>query len=229
LIPIKDLNPSHRFPLVNYTFIGLCAAGFIFELRMGEEIEGFLQLHGLIPERFFTLVDQRAFTQPELYVPLVTSMFLHAGWMHFLGNMLFLWIFGDNIEDRLGHLGYILFYLAGGVAAGLTHAASSPESTVPTIGASGAISAVMGAYLLLYPRAKIVSLVIIIIFVRTITVPAVVYLLLWFGLQVLQGSAAAADPDGGGVAWWAHAGGFAFGAAAVVVLKLSFLMPKRRV
>ncbi len=214
---------------MNYTLIGLCTAAFILELRTGAGLEDFLHLHGLIPAQIYALAGRGALDQPALYVPFVSSIFLHAGVMHFLGNMLFLWIFGDNIEDRLGHLRYALFYLAGGVAAGLAHVWSNPDSAIPTIGASGAISAVMGAYLLLYPRARIVSLVIVFFFIRTVTVPAVVYLLVWFGLQILYGSAAAASPDQGGVAWWAHAGGFAFGAATVVVLWLLALLPKRHV
>ncbi len=220
MIPIRDLNPSQRFPIVNYTLIGLCSAVFFLELRAGAGLEDLLQLHGLIPSRFYVLAQRWAIDQPTLYVPFVSSIFLHAGVMHFLGNMLFLWIFGDNVEDRLGHWNYALFYLAGGVAAGLAHVVSNPESTIPTIGASGAISAVMGAYLLLYPRAKIVSIVIVFFFIRTVTVPAVIYLLFWFGLQVLFGTAAAAAPDQGGVAWWAHAGGFAFGAGTVLLLGL---------
>ncbi len=228
MIPIRDLNPSRRFPIVNYTLIGLCSAAFFLELRAGAGLEDVLQLYGLIPSRVYALVDQGAIGQPGLYAPFISSIFLHAGWMHFLGNMLFLWIFGDNIEDRLGHLNYALFYLAGGVAAGLAHVVTNPESTLPTIGASGAISAVMGAYLLLYPRAKIVSVVIIIFIIRTVTVPAVIYLPLWFGLQILYGMGASSAPDQGGVAWWAHAGGFAFGAAVVLLLGLWMRPSKSR-
>ncbi len=228
MIPIRDLNPSQRFPIVNYTLIALCSAAFFLELRAGAGLEDLLRLHGLIPSQFYALLDQGAIGEPGLYGPFLSSIFLHGGVMHFLGNMLFLWIFGDNIEDRLGHLNYALFYLAGGIAAGLAHVVMNPTSTLPTIGASGAISAVMGAYMLLYPRAKIVSLVIIVFFIRTVTVPAVIYLLLWFGLQILSGTAAAADPDQGGVAWWAHAGGFAFGAGTVVLLGLWARLAKLR-
>jgi membrane associated rhomboid family serine protease len=157
---------------------------------------------------------------------IVTAMFVHAGWAHIAGNMLFLWVFGDNVEDRMGHLGYALFYLAGGVAAGAAHVFSNPSSVIPTVGASGAIAAVMGAYMLLYPQSRVNSLVILFPFVRVISVPAVLWLGLWFVFQVISGSAAGLRPDRGGVAFFAHVGGFLFG--VVVVLLLNLRAPPRR-
>jgi membrane associated rhomboid family serine protease len=213
LIPLRDLNPSRRFPIVNYTIMILCGLGFFTELSAGAGLEDLFSIHGLVPARFLDLAQRSGLYDPALYLPFITSTFLHAGLLHFLGNMLFLWIFGDNVEDRMGHVGYALFYVTGGVAAGVAHVVANPESMIPTVGASGSIAAVMGAYLLLYPRAKVVSLVVI--------VPAVVYLAVWFGLQILSGSAAqAAAPGQGGVAWWAHAGGFVFGVAIVALLGL---------
>ena len=218
MIPIRDTLRSRRFPFMNYALIALCAAAFVLELRAGAEIDAFIDAHALYPGRFVALVAKRGLLDPALYPPLFSSMFLHAGFAHFAGNMLFLWIFGDNVEDRLGHLGYFVFYLVGGVVAGLAHVAASPASVVPTVGASGAIAAVMGAYMLLYPGARIESLVIVFVFVRVISVPAFVWLGLWFVFQVVSGSADSRDSGEGGVAWFAHIGGFAFGAAVVLLL-----------
>ncbi len=220
LIPLKDSIASERFPVVNYTMMGLCALAFGLELTAGAGLDELVHDYALIPARFVTLTGKLGYFQPDVYAVFITSMFLHAGFMHFGGNMLFLWIFGDNVEDRMGHLGYLMFYLLGGVFAGLTHVISAPGSVVPTIGASGAIAAVMGAYVVLFPTARVISLVIIFFYVRTLAVPAVVYLGLWFVMQILQGSASAASADSGGVAWWAHTGGFAFGLLVVSLLGL---------
>lgn len=220
MIPIRDTIPSRCVPWINYTLITLCAAAFFVELSAGTRLESLIRLYGLVPARATALADAGHVFDAQLYVPFVTSIFLHAGWLHFLGNMLFLWIFGDNVEDRMGHLGYFVFYLAGGLVAGLAHLVSAPHSNIPTVGASGAIAAVMGAYFVLYPRARIVSIVIFFFFLRVIRLPAFLYLGLWFALQILQGSAASAagGTHAGGVAWWAHAGGFAFGLVAALVL-----------
>ena len=137
-------------------------------------------------------------------------MFLHGGLLHLAGNMLFLWIFGDNMEDEMGHVGYLLFYLASGIGAGMAHVLAAPYSAVPTVGASGAIAGVMGGYLLLFPKARVDILFIFIVFFRIFTIPAWIMLALWFGLQIFGG--AGANPDEGGVAYWAHAGGFVVGA-----------------
>ncbi len=151
----------------------------------------------------------RAVTEGSGYPGLITSMFLHAGWMHLAGNMLFLWIFGDNLEDEMGHAGFGLFYLASGIAAGLCQVMASPMSVIPTVGASGAIAGVMGGYLLLFPKAKIDILIIIVIIFKVFPVPAWLMLGVWFALQLFNG--VGADPEAGGVAYWAHAGGFIAG------------------
>jgi membrane associated rhomboid family serine protease len=204
---------------VNYAVIAACTVAFLVELGAGARVEDLIHDYGLIPARFGALVRRVGPLHLELYVPFVTSMFLHAGWAHYAGNMLYLWIFGDNVEDRFGHVGYALFYLVGGVFAAAAHALANPTSVVPTIGASGAIAAVMGAYFVLYPRARISSLAIVFFWIRVVSVPAFVYLALWFALQLLAGSAALSSaPGDAGVAWWAHLGGFAFGAATVALL-----------
>jgi membrane associated rhomboid family serine protease len=167
--------------------------------------------------------------RPMVWLPVVTAMFLHGGWLHLGGNMLFLWIFGDNVEDRLGRLGFLLFYLAAGVAATALQIVLNPTSLVPTLGASGAIAGVLGAYVVLYPRAQVLTLVPLGLFMTTLRVPAVLYLLIWFGLQALQGvsSLATARADTGGVAWWAHVGGFALGVVVGAVLRLGRRPPTR--
>jgi membrane associated rhomboid family serine protease len=217
MIPLRDTLRASRPAFVNWTLIGLCAAAFVRELAAGPELETFVTEHALVPARFTALLARHGPFDLALYAPFVTSMFLHASVAHFAGNMLFLWIFGDNVEDRMGHLGYALFYLLGGVAAGGAHVLSNPGSVVPTVGASGAIAAVMGAYMLLFPHARILTLVIVVVVARVIAVPALVWLALWFLFQVLAGAAESSAPGQGGVAWWAHAGGFAFGAAWVLV------------
>ncbi|HTO07582.1 MAG TPA: rhomboid family intramembrane serine protease [Myxococcota bacterium] len=226
MIPIRDTIQSRTFPFVNYAFIGLCAFVFYLEITAGADLDAFVNDHALIPATFVKMVSNRGLRLDEL-APFFTSMFLHAGFMHFAGNMLFLWVFGDNVEDRMGHVGYALFYLAGGVAAGAAHVFANPHSVIPTVGASGAIAAVMGAYMLLYPQSRVESLLIIFVFVRVISVPAVVWLGLWFVFQLLSGSAAGRGADQGGVAFFAHVGGFVFGAAVVLLLNLR-APPRRR-
>jgi membrane associated rhomboid family serine protease len=153
------------------------------------------------------------------WATLLTCTFLHGGWFHFLGNMWFLWIFGDNVEDRLGHGGYLLFYLASGIGASVVHLATGPGSTVPTIGASGAIAGVMGAYLLLYPRSRVLVLVPIVFVFQFFVFPAAVFLGLWFVWQLFQGALAVGAVQAGGVAWWAHVGGFVVGLVVVAALR----------
>jgi len=199
MFPIRDHNPSGRIPIVTYALI---AANVLVFLAM-------LPLYGE-PDRLLAFFETWALipweSDPITYV---SSMFLHAGVMHVFGNMLFLFIFGDNLEDEMGHLGFLSFYLTSGVLAGLAHTLSAPDSTIPTVGASGGIAGVMGAYLLLYPRARVDVLIIIEIFFRIFPVPAWLMLGLWFGFQLLN--AGLTDPDLGGVAYWAHAGGFVIG------------------
>jgi membrane associated rhomboid family serine protease len=192
-------------------------AAFALELSMGDRLGEFINLYGMIPARILAIFSDSPSLLVWAVIPFFSSIFLHAGWLHFLGNMLYLWIFGDNVEDRLGHFRYLLFYLATGVAASVIHLASNPSSDIPTIGASGAIAGVMGAYFLLYPGAKVVTLVPIFYFIQIVELPAFLFLGFWFLLQFLSGSVALMAESGsaGGVAWWAHIGGFGAGAGYV--------------
>jgi membrane associated rhomboid family serine protease len=220
VIPIHDRNPRHSTPFITILLIAANALLFFYELSLGQRIEGFLMSAAFVPARLW---DGGAFTAtevPEALSSALLSMFLHGGWGHFLGNMLFLWVFGDNVEDRLGHFRYLLFYVLAGYAATFAHAWFSPLSAVPAIGASGAISGVLGAYLFLHPRARIVTVVWFLFFIRFIEIPALVYLPIWFLLQVFSGvsSLRVEDAAAGGVAWWAHIGGFIAGPLLLLLL-----------
>jgi membrane associated rhomboid family serine protease len=218
LLPLKDDNPLTSIPF-QYVTVGLIAVNvvvFLWQLSLGPaEPRAVLGL-GVIPVVLFNVAE----LPPEYvivpsWMTLITSLFLHGGWLHLLGNMLFLWIFGDNIEDAMGHVRYLIFYLVCGVVASLAHALFNFSSTSPLIGASGAISGVLGAYLILHPKARVLVLFMNIIPMR---LPAVIVLLFWFGLQFVN-AAADAGGAGGGTAWWAHVGGFAVGIALVFVLR----------
>lgn len=203
MFPIRDHNPSGRTPVVTYLLIVANVAVFLFcwlAIPSEAALSRFFYDYGLVPDLL---------TEEGVWSGLFTSMFLHGGWMHLLGNMLFLWIFGDNLEDLMGHVGFALFYLASGLGAAGLQVAADPDSLIPMVGASGAIAGVMGGYLLLFPRARVDVLVIIVIFVRIFALPAWVMLGLWFAFQLLAG--VATPTDMGGVAYWAHAGGFIAG------------------
>ena len=205
MFPIRDHNPSGRVPYVTRLLIVadlLIFLGYWYGLPSDLAIERFFFTYGLVPA---------AFSGAGEVLPLITSMFLHGGWAHLLGNMLFLYVFGDNLEDMFGHVGFLLFYLATGMVAGLAQVMADPDSMVPMVGASGAIAGVMGGYLLLFPRARVDVLVIIVIFFRVFAIPAWIVLGAWFGLQLASGFATPTDM--GGVAYWAHAGGFVAGLA----------------
>ena len=205
MIPIRDEIKARRVPYVNYILIAINVGVFIFEFMSGPRLEALISEFALVPAQLtagLDLGDMRS---------VLTSMFLHASWMHLLGNMLYLWIFGDNVEDRLGHFWYLLFYLAGGFVAALAHWAINPASSIPTVGASGAIAAVLGAYLLMYPRARVYTFIPIGFFVRLRLLPASVVLVLWFILQLFSGVLTIGAGDVGGTAFWAHIGGFVFG------------------
>ncbi|MGH1354105.1 MAG: rhomboid family intramembrane serine protease [Thalassovita sp.] len=203
MFPIRDHNPSQGTPFVTYALIVVNVAVFLSYVSLFSEpraLNAFFYDWSLIPANV---------AQGYRYDTLFTTMFLHGGFMHLAGNMLFLWIFGDNMEEEMGHFGFLLFYLASGLGAALAHVISAPYSMIPTVGASGAIAGVMGGYLLLFPKAKIDILLILIIFFRIFSIPAWVMLGVWFALQLFSGTGA--DPETGGVAYWAHAGGFIIG------------------
>ncbi|MFK7739206.1 MAG: rhomboid family intramembrane serine protease [Planctomycetota bacterium] len=235
MIPLRDSIPAVRTPYVRNLMLVLCSAVFVLQQLSHSGLLVFE--YGMVPARVFgdgaIIVRDaygRALQLPEAALPdwltLLSCTFLHGGWMHFLGNMLFLWIFGDNVEDRFGSVAFLLFYLGCGVAASLAHALADATSVVPTIGASGAIAGVMGAYLFLYPKSRVLALIPIGFFLMDVVLPAPFFLVYWFGLQLLQG---AIDRGvGGGVAWWAHVGGFVVGAAvAGGLLLLERLQPKQ--
>jgi membrane associated rhomboid family serine protease len=207
MIPLRDTVQSSRFPVVTVGIICVNAFVFLIEINLGSlGLEQLFHSWGIVPLRF---------THPRLeanYFTLLSSMFLHGGWMHIIGNMWSLWIFGDNVEDRMGRAGFLCFYLLSGLAAGAVHIMTNPYSRVPTVGASGAIAGVMGAYLLLFPHSSVVTLVPIFFFMQVIEIPAVLFLGFWFITQLFSGTLSlAAGTQAGGVAWWAHIGGFAVG------------------
>jgi membrane associated rhomboid family serine protease len=228
MFPIRDDQPSFSTPFVNYFIIGLNVIVFLFEQSVQyQDPRGYLALmyqFGVVPRQItHELAGAGHFSLAGAFLPILTSMFLHAGWLHIIGNMWFLWIFGDNIEDRLGHFQYLLFYLICGFAAALAHIVLNAGSNLPTVGASGAISGVMGAYLLLYPRAKVLTLVVLIVFFTFWWLPAWIFLLYWFALQILSGAQTIGQVgrETGGIAVWAHVGGFV---AGLILIKA---FPKR--
>lgn len=212
MIPIRDTTKSRTIPFVNYLLIAACGLVFLFEVSLGQRAELFIQRFGVIPANVSVLWRDHQAPFGAL-LTLLTSTFLHGGWLHLIGNMLYLYIFGDNVEDRIGHVPYLFFYLLAGVGASAVQVLSSQYSTVPLIGASGAIAGVLGAYFLLYPRARILTLIPLFVFFPVIEVSAFFFLGFWFLMQFVQGTLSYGADVAGGVAWWAHAGGFLVGAA----------------
>ena len=202
MFPVSDVIPSRTTPFVTIGLIALNALAFLLELSLDQRaLQELVQTFGIVPA---------AFTWPAV----VTSMFLHGGWLHVLGNMLYLWIFGDNVEDRLGHARYLMFYLFCGAVAALGQTAINPHSLVPMIGASGAVAGVMGAYFVLYPHSRVLTAVFIVFFLDLIEIPAIFFLGIWFLMQFFSGvGSLGVEAADGGVAFWAHVAGFAAGAA----------------
>lgn len=238
MIPIRDNIPSRTTPLVNYAVIAICSFAFALQITQPDGGGRIAEQYGMVPVRVsdgtapvviqqqvavrdsfgqtgYATVDRVLAPAPiPPWMTVITCMFLHGGWMHFLGNMWFLYIFGDNVEDRLGHFGFLLAYLGTGVAAGLAHLATDPASPIPTIGASGAIAGVMGAYAWFYPHAKVQAVLPIVFFVQVFVLPGPVFLGIWFAFQTYSGITAGQTT---GVAWWAHIGGFVAGAVVAIV------------
>jgi membrane associated rhomboid family serine protease len=209
MIPLRDVIPSQTTPYITVTIILLNAAAWVFELSLPSDLlPVFLQVYGVVPARLHALT-------------LVTSMFLHGSWMHVIGNMWYLWIFGDNVEDRVGHGRFIFFYLLCGIAASLGQILIAPDSTLPTIGASGAIAGVMGAYFVLYPRSRVLTLIPLVIFWEVIEVPAIMLLGFWFLMQLFSAGAIAvtSSTGGGGVAFMAHVAGFLCGVGGIFLFR----------
>ena len=226
MIPLRDANPTRRVPIVTVAIIATCIAVFLVELQRSAEggdaaLGLFITRWGVVPRELVGALDAGRYFSAQT-ATLITSQFLHGGFIHIAGNMLYLWIFGNNVEDRFGPIRFLLFYLVGGVVAALTQVAIDPTSDVPTIGASGAIAAVLGAYLVLYPRARVTTAIFVVFFFQLIEVPAVVVLAFWFLLQVFNGLMSLgvdASTSAGGVAVFAHIGGFVFGAAVALLVK----------
>ena len=223
MIPLRDANPTRRTPVVTIGIVLACFVVFAYELGLtasggDSALEAFVKQWGVVPAEL-TAAWGRGDILSQETATLITSQFMHAGWLHLLGNLLYLWIFANNVEDRLGRPAFLVFYLAGGVAAALAQVAVAPASTIPTIGASGAIAATLGAYLVFFPRARITSLVFLGFFYQLIDVPAVLVLGFWFVLQLIDGFTSLSMVEtGGGVAFFAHIGGFVAGALVARVL-----------
>jgi membrane associated rhomboid family serine protease len=233
VIPLRDANPTRRTPVVTLSLVVLCTIVFAWELGVLAQggdaaLTRFIEDHGVVPSQLAAALGRGdLFSGPVLDV--FTSMFLHAGWLHLLGNLLYLWIFGNNVEDRMGRPVFLAFYLFGGIAAVAGQTLMDPSSDVPMVGASGAISAALGAYLVLYPRARVQSLVFLGFFYQLLAVPAVIVLGFWFVLQVIDGlgSLGAATGIEGGVAFFAHIGGFLVGALLALPFRLGARAPHR--
>lgn len=214
MIPLKDDNPTYTFPYVTLSIIAVNVFVFFLEVMGGpDHMELFIFRSAAIPYEITHLVDISPLNFVSPPWTLFTAMFVHGGLFHLASNMLYLWIFGDNIEDRLGHFKFLIFYLSTGVAASLTHIFMDPHSTVPMVGASGAIAGVLGAYFLLFPMAHVHTLIIFFFFIQVVRLPALFFLGLWFFMQVMSST------QGGGIAWFAHIGGFLAGIFAILIIK----------
>ena len=217
MIPLKDDIPARRFPVVNIGLIGVNIVVFLFEMAAGPHLDQVITRFGFVPARFSSMYSWD-YLDIGRYTTVFTSQFLHGSLFHVLANMWVLWIFGDNVEDCMGRLRYLVFFLLCGIASVMAQALSNPDSTLPLVGASGAISGVLGAYFLTYPRARILTLVPIFILFYLIDIPAFIFLGIWFLIQFVSGYASMIAEDGaagGGIAWWAHVGGFSAGVVLV--------------
>ena len=228
-LPLKDINPTARRPIATYSLIIANVVVFLYELSLGSHVNAFIASFGATPYEITRLTDLVGRLTagaeivhqpgpPHVWLTLLTSMFMHAGFWHLGGNMLYLYIFGNNIEDILGPVKFILFYLASGFMAHALHIASDPGSTIPTIGASGAVSGLLGAYLIAYPRARVLTLVFLGFFIRMAVLPAFVVIIMWFVIQFIFGLASLGGAAEGGVAWFAHIGGFLGGIALIYAM-----------
>jgi membrane associated rhomboid family serine protease len=220
MFPLWDDIPTKKFPLITVLLIVLNSAVYIYQASLGERFAEFIYSMGLLPFEITHHIDLLPSGPSPIYLTIFSSMFMHGSIVHLLGNMLFLWIYGNNVEDYLGRKKYVIFYLLCGVAAALTQILFNPDSKVPMVGASGAIAGVLGAYLLLYPRAKVTTVIIFAFFIRLIKIPAVVVLSFWIIYQFLYGISSLATKTGdSGVAWFAHIGGFICGMVLIKLFK----------
>lgn len=208
MIPLRDNVRSNSFPIVNTVIIILNIIVFIYEIYLGSGIRRFIMENGLIPA---VVTSFQPISISERITPFFTSMFIHGDFFHIIGNMLFLYIFGDNVEDKLGHLRYLLFYVVTGIGAAILQIVMNTDSLIPMVGASGAVSGVLGAYILFFPHARVLTLVPIFVFIQLVYIPSVIFIGLWFFIQFMSGVMTVGGPDTGGVAFWAHVGGFVAG------------------
>ncbi len=229
MIPLRDLNPTRTFPLVTIALIVANVAVFLYELSLGRRLDAFINLYGVVPCEVTFECPVPARLALPVFATIFTAMFMHGGWLHIIGNMLYFWIFGNNIEDRFGHLKFLLVYLAWGVIAAFTQIFVDPASRIPAVGASGAIAGVLGAYLVMFPRAQVDSLLTIGIFITTVRLPALFVIGFWIVLQFFSGflslGAANSQADAGGVAYFAHIGGAVAGVLAGLIYRA--LNPQR--
>lgn len=216
MIPLRDKNPTRRIPVVTIALIAINILVFLYEVSLGEGLALFFQNFGAVPRSVVSSLTPGQFL-PGIVLPLLTATFVHGGWLHLIGNMLYLWVFGDNVEDKLGRSRFLIFYILCGLVASGFHVAVDPTSAVPMVGASGAISGVLGAYILMFPGARVVTLIPVFIFLQVAELPALVVLGFWFVMQFFNGVLSLGFETGGmgGVAWWAHIGGFVSGLVLV--------------
>ena len=223
MIPIRDRNPSGTFPYVTIGIIVINVLIFLYELSLGSGLGEFIMKFGVVPLKVSYYSQASDLTFINTFFPFISSMFLHGGFIHLIGNMWFLWIFGDNIEDKLGHFRFIAFYLLCGIIASSVHVFFNIQSKVPCVGASGAIAGVLGAYMITFPRARVVTIVPLFVFIQVMELPAIVVLGFWFVIQFFNGAATiTASTSGAGVAWWAHIGGFAAGVIILYIMRIFF-------
>jgi len=230
MIPIRDRNPSGTFPYVTIGIIIINVLIFLYELSLGSGLDEFIMKFGVVPLKVSYYSQASDLTFINTFFPFISSMFLHGGFIHLIGNMWFLWIFGDNIEDKLGHFKFIAFYFLCGIIASSVHVFFNSQSNVPCVGASGAIAGVLGAYMVTFPRARVVTIVPLFVFIQVMELPAIVVLGFWFVIQFFNGAASiTASASGAGVAWWAHIGGFAAGVIILYIIRIfSVRKPGRR-
>ena len=212
MIPLKNLRPRIHFPSITLALIVINFIVFFYQLTLDPRaLQSFIVTYSMIPARAQLALAHSQYTLAQGFLPLFTSMFLHAGWLHIIGNMWFLWLFGPNVEDRLGHVPYLGFYLVCGLGAGIAQTVFSLGSTIPGLGASGAIAGVLGAYVVFFPSSRILTLVTLFFWWFFARLPAVLFIGLWFAVQFLSGLGSLGSAQAGGVAWWAHVGGFLLG------------------
>jgi membrane associated rhomboid family serine protease len=222
MIPLKDLNPQRSFPIVTLLLIVANVVVFVHQITLPPTAaDAFIKTYALTPSHIQLALEGHRYTPLEAFLTLFTCMFLHGGFLHIIGNMWFLWIFGGNVEDQFGHIGYLFFYLVCGLGSGVTQVLFSWGSRVPSLGASGAIAGVLGAYIVFFPRARILTLIPLLIIFFTARIPAWIFIGFWFLMNFLSGVSSLGMRSAGGVAWWAHVGGFLLGVLMATIAKFA--------